>query len=186
MTVTASLSHGSQLLVNTIPPLQWCAVDHIPQLHRCEFSCWGGIYNCSKAFDIVVTSEEHNIKNVFHKISLKWCDLYWSCISAVRHTSRISMIYVLHSYHWEGGGGYASCICVLMLDVAGIKMKVLREVLGCRCSIHRGGDLGCGWGYRDGAAICLRPQGGDPASLFSLTEHTGVIARAVPSGCGKV
>lgn len=44
-------------------------------------------------------------------------------------------------------------------------------VLGCRCTHRaRGGDLGHGGGHREAPAICLGPRGGDPASLFSLTE----------------
>lgn len=76
------------------------------------------------------------------------------------------------------------CVCMCMLDVAGIKMKVFREVLGCRCSMRQGDDLGCGQDCRDGPAICLGPRGGDPASLFSPTEHTEVTGRAVRPGWG--
>lgn len=60
---------------------------------------------------------------------------------------------------------------------AGIKM-VIMGVLGCSCTMHRGGDLGHGGYHREEPAICLGPRGGDRASLFSPMEYTGVTGSA--------
>lgn len=36
VTVTGSMSHGLQTLVNTTPPPQWSAVEHFSERHRCQ------------------------------------------------------------------------------------------------------------------------------------------------------
>lgn len=83
---------------------------------------------------------------------------------------------------WKGGVGGRVCA------VACVRCSRNKDDDGSiGVQVHtkrRGGDLGHGGHRRDEPAICLRPRGGDPASLFSLTGYTGVAAKARPPGLG--